>query len=103
MQAADLKSMARAKLRDAQLLCDHKRYDSAFYLCGYAVEIALKARICRTLRWSQYPASNQYQSFKTHDLDQLLGLTGIAVRIQNQYRGSGRPSPDGVSSSETIP
>src|ERR1700674_5701226 len=25
------------------------RFDGAWYLCGYAIELALKARICRTL------------------------------------------------------
>lgn len=45
---ADLKATARARLRDAQVLLRGKRLDGAVYLCGYAVEIALKARICRT-------------------------------------------------------
>jgi hypothetical protein len=87
MQATDLKDMARAKLKDAQLLYNGKRYDSAFYLCGYAVEIELKARICRTLRWSLYPASAQYQSFKTHNLQQLLGLSGIELRVMTRFPG----------------
>ena len=38
----DLKSAARAYLRDATILLREKRYDGAYYLCGYAVELALK-------------------------------------------------------------
>lgn len=51
----DLKAIARARLRDAHLLLRAKRFDGAFYLCGYAVELALKARICRTLKWAGFP------------------------------------------------
>jgi HEPN domain-containing protein len=87
MLLAHLKDMARAKLKDAQLLYNQKRYDSAFYLCGYAVEIALKARICRTLKWPEYRLSSPYQSFKTHDLQHLLGLSGIELRIKTQFHG----------------
>lgn len=47
---SDLTSTARAHLADARLLARNGRYDGAVYVCGYAVEIALKARICRTLK-----------------------------------------------------
>ena len=49
--ASDLYSTAREYLPAAKLLRTGKSYDVAIYLCGYAVEIALKARICRTLNW----------------------------------------------------
>src|SRR5437660_12799334 len=39
----DLRAIARARLRDAQALLRAKRFDGAFYLCGYAVELALKS------------------------------------------------------------
>jgi hypothetical protein len=34
-----------------------ERFDGAFYLSGYAVELALKARICRTLKWRATPST----------------------------------------------
>jgi hypothetical protein len=44
------------------------------------VELALKARICRTLKWSAFPEKRRefegLQTFKTHDLDVLLRLSG---------------------------
>ena len=49
---ADLHGTAREYLRAAKLLRTRRSYDAAVYLCGYAVEIALKARICRTLKWT---------------------------------------------------
>lgn len=48
----DLHGTAREYLRAAKLLRTRHSYDAAVYLCGYAVEIALKARICRTLKWT---------------------------------------------------
>jgi HEPN domain-containing protein len=69
----DLRAIARARLRDAQVLLRAKRFDAAFYLCGYAIELALKARICRTLKWPGFPESAQdfkgFQLVKTHDLE----------------------------------
>lgn len=84
-----LKSISRSRLRDAQVLLRTKRFDGAVYLCGYAVEIALKARMCRSLRWSGFPETQQefrgLQSIRTHDLEILLRLSGIEARIKAKY------------------
>jgi HEPN domain-containing protein len=84
----DIKKIAKARLEDAETLFAAGRYDGAIYMCGYAVELALKARICKTLRWSGYPSTraefNDYRSFKTHDLDVLLHLSGIEDKIKTK-------------------
>jgi hypothetical protein len=81
-----LRSVAGARLRDAKVLLRAKRFDGAFYLCGYAVEVALKARFCRTLRWSEFPETSKefsgLQWLKTHDLEMLLRLSGIEARVR---------------------
>jgi len=85
----ELSAIARARLQDAEVLFSDGRYDGAEYLCGYAVEIALKARICKTLSWSGYPSTNKefqnLQSFKTHDLDVLLSLSGVEAKIKTDH------------------
>src|SRR2546421_11187878 len=85
----DLKSTARARLRDAEVLLKAKRFDGAFYLCGYSVELALKAKICRTLKWHGFPETNKefegLLSIKTHDLEILLRLSGVEDRIKTKY------------------
>jgi len=82
----DLTKIARARLRDAEVLYRSRRYDGAIYLCGYAVEIALKARICRTLSWPGDPSTGgefqNYQSFRTHNLDVLLHLSGVEEKVK---------------------
>ena len=85
----ELKEVAKAKLKDAEVLYQNKRYDSAYYLVGYAVELALKARICRTLKWSGFPETGgefkNLQSFKTHNLEVLLKLSGVEEKIRTNY------------------
>jgi hypothetical protein len=87
---ADLRRIARTRLRDAEVLFRGRRYDGAVYLCGYAVEIAIKARICATLGWAGFPEKGKefegLQSFKTHGLDALLHLSGreAAIRARHQ-------------------
>ena len=83
---SDLTEIARARLKDAEVLLHSRRYDGAIYLCGYAVEIALKAKICLTLSWPGYPSTRgefqNYQTFRTHDLDVLLHLSGVEERVK---------------------
>jgi len=55
----ELRTLARARLKDAQILFAATRYDIATYVCGYAVEMALKARICHTLGWTNFPETNK--------------------------------------------
>ncbi len=85
----ELKRIASARLKDAEILYQGKRYDGAVYLCGYAVELTLKAKICKTLKWSGFPSTNsefqRLQSFKTHRLDLLLSLSGQEGKIKTAF------------------
>ncbi len=87
LDTREIRRIARARLKDAEALVSARRYDGAIYLCGYAVELALKARICRTLKWAGYPSSgsefHDFRSFKTHDLDVLLHLTGREQHVKS--------------------
>ncbi len=80
MDKATLQSNAHIRLEDAQVLYDNKRYDGAAYICGYAVEFALKARICETLNTTTYP--DHLPGFKIHKLETLLFLTGRESHIK---------------------
>lgn len=85
---AELDSLIRGKLEDAELLFREGRYDSSYYLSGYAIELALKRRICLTLGWKEgYPKKKfeNLQSFKTHKLDILLHFSGIEEKIKKEH------------------
>ncbi len=89
---SDMQAVAHDRLRDAEALNAAGRFDGCLYLCGYCVEIALKARICQTLKWTGFPERlgefQAYKSFQTHDLDVLLRLSGVEDEIKTQYVNS---------------
>lgn len=76
----NLREIAAARLQDSDALYKAGRYDGAAYLCGYAIEMVLKASICDTLKWPEFPQTKaefeNYRSFRTHSLDVLLSLSG---------------------------
>jgi HEPN domain-containing protein len=80
--------MARGRLKDAEILMRGRRFDGAVYLCGYAVELAMKARICTVLNWAGFPETTKefanLASFRTHNLAILLRLSGREHRIRSE-------------------
>jgi len=85
MEKIQIDRIVEARLIDAEVLLNSKRFDGSVYLCGYAIELGLKRRICETLKWNEYPTSGKYSTFKTHDLDVLLHLSGIEDNIKIHY------------------
>lgn len=85
----ELKKIALARLKDAEILYKGRRYDGAVYLCGYAIELTLKAKVCKTLKWSGFPSTSSefqgLQSFKTHRLDLLLSLSAQESKIKTTH------------------
>jgi len=83
---ADLKKIALARIKDAECLFASKRYDGARYLSGYAVELSLKARICRHLNCSGFLPPDLddglYRILMTHKFDLLLSLTSLEQRLK---------------------
>ena len=88
-----LRETARERIKDAEALFAAGRYEGAMYICGYAVEIGLKARICKTLHWSDFPQTEsefgghnrKYSPFKIHQLNLLLSYSGREDHIRNQF------------------
>jgi HEPN domain-containing protein len=73
----NLQDLARLRLKEANALFDAGLYDGCVYLAGYAVELALKARICRVLKIATYPAEGFGSSYKVPSLDQLKVLAAL--------------------------
>lgn len=80
-----LKNLALLRRREAQVLFQANLHDGARYLAGYVVELALKARICRLLDFEEYPDTGDFRRlYATHDLDQLLKLSGLSRKMSLQ-------------------
>jgi len=74
----DLQDLARLRLREAEHLYKKGLYDGCVYLCGYVIEFALKARICKVLKLHRYPDEGKgSEVFRKHDFAFLLRLTGL--------------------------
>lgn len=85
---SDIEHISKNRLTDSETLYRAMRYDGSYYLCGYAIELGLKYRICKTLGWTGYPSTSTefqgYTSFKTHNLDILLRLSGIETTVKSK-------------------
>lgn len=83
----DLLKISISRFKEAKVLFGAGHYDGAVYLCGYALEVLLKRHICFSLNWNDgYPKENNefksLTSFKTHDLEILLRLSGLESKIK---------------------
>ena len=97
-------SLANSIIKAAEYLLDGGFYSDAYYLAGYGFELLLKAKICKTLlipdffdfensknrrltvnntRKQKENSGNLYKSFKVHDYEQLLILSGLYTEFSN--------------------
>jgi len=96
-------TLANKKLEVAEFLFKNHFYDDACYLGGYALELLLKAKICKTLlipdffdfdnsKSRKLPTAktrrgekeNLYKPFKVHDYEQLIILSGLYSDFSNK-------------------
>jgi AbiV family abortive infection protein len=72
--------------RDAETLLKNRRWSSAYYLSGYAIECALKACIAKQIRRHQFPDLEAVRYSHTHDLRKLAKLAGLTSALQARSR-----------------
>lgn len=79
---SDLKKLTKARLSTFGLLIKGEDWEMSVYMMALCLELALKARVCRTLNLSEYPY-NEGQGkktkgfFKTHKFDDLALVAGM--------------------------
>ena len=88
----EIKKLAYERLNEAKILCDAGKYDGAFYLAGYSIELMLKAKVCEQMgidnlfdfdekKFSTHGVSDIRQALKTHDIAVLLMLSGLKIKF----------------------
>jgi hypothetical protein len=99
-----LKSLVAQKLKDADVLAANRRYAAAVYIVGYALELALKLKICKLLNFTQgFPedriefmtyqtglnnqallasAITQVRDIRNHNLPRLLFYSGAEYHVK---------------------
>ena len=82
MNRGDFQQLAEEHLRHAKALLDAGLNSGAYYMCGYAVECALKACICsQTSQFDFYPHPRDVQKAWSHNFDDLIGLSGLKPKF----------------------
>jgi HEPN domain-containing protein len=77
-----LQQLAEDRVVDAKALLDAGRWSAAYYLAGYAVECALKACLAKRTNLHDFPDKTFAQKAFTHDLTELLELTGLRIPLR---------------------
>lgn len=78
----DLQRLAEIRLEDAVLLWHNKKASSAYYLAGYAVELALKACAAKLFQDNAIPDKNLVNALYTHSLEQLMTTSGLLPELK---------------------
>jgi len=75
---AEFQEMADQRLAEAKALLDQGKWNGAYYLAGYAVELALKACIIKTLLATDaFPDKEFSKNCYTHAVEKLVGLAKL--------------------------
>jgi hypothetical protein len=87
---ADLQSLAKARILDAEALLDGDRWSFAYYVAGYAVECALKscllARMIHT-GWV-FQEKAKINDCLTHNFGELVSLSGLTDELNAQLESN---------------
>lgn len=95
----DLETLAETRLADAAQLFGGARYSGAYYLAGYAVELAIKACIADVFQADVIPERSFVNAVHTHKLDDLLALADVRQELQEDMRAdAGLAAAWGVAS-----
>jgi hypothetical protein len=84
MNRFDLQKMAEERVADAAALLNAERFQAAYYLCGYAIECALKACIARKVREFDFPDRKVVNDSYVHNLAKLLKVADIDGLLQEE-------------------
>jgi hypothetical protein len=83
---ATLQQLASSRLAEAKVLMREGHFSGAYYIAGYAIEFALKARIAAQFRADEIPDKNLVNNVHTHKLADLLRLAGLETELEAARR-----------------
>ena len=79
-----LQRLATAKVEDARLLHDNRRYSNSYYLYGYGIELGLKACIARQMIAETVPDKAVLRGFLDHEIGKLIALAGLSEALKSE-------------------
>jgi len=87
MFRGDFIKLANIRIKEASFLYKSKNYSGAYYLAGYSIECALKACIAQKTRQHEFPDKKFVNDSYTHNLKDLLRLTGLKIPTDPIWQG----------------
>ncbi len=92
----EIKNSAKERLSEAKILYANGKFNGAFYLAGYSVELMLKAKICERIGIPNLLETNEREQFlnqessvsdirkaiKVHNLWTLLLFSGLKAKFE---------------------
>ena len=88
MNRTELQKLSKIRIKEAKALLDKGLYDGAYYLCGYAVECALKACIAKNVKQYDFPDKKVVNDSYTHDLVKLIRTAGLDSELDTEANKS---------------
>ncbi|MDG6773422.1 HEPN domain-containing protein [Thiomicrorhabdus sp. ZW0627] len=79
-------TLAQARIDDAVVLCNAGKYSSAYYLAGYAIELAIKACISDLFQTGVIPDKGLVNATYVHDIEKLVNTAGLKPVLQQKLR-----------------
>ncbi|MBI1901128.1 MAG: HEPN domain-containing protein [Planctomycetia bacterium] len=86
MLRRELQRLARTRIKEARRLIAAAEYSGAYYLCGLAVECALKASIAKQTQRHEFPDKRRAQEAWDHDLVRLAKVAGLTQAIEHEVQ-----------------
>lgn len=83
---AGLQQLAQIRFDDAVLLLKSGRASSAYYLAGYAAELALKACISKLMQANTIPDKAFINAIYVHKLENLLSTSGLKPQFDKDCK-----------------
>jgi HEPN domain-containing protein len=90
MNRSDLQRLSSARLREARILFRAGEYSGAYYLAGYAIECALKARFAKGVKRYDFPDRKGAGKIFTHKLGELVTLANLDAELLVAIQASSR-------------
>jgi hypothetical protein len=81
----ELHQLAEDRILDAQALLDAGRWSGAYYLCGYAIECALKACIAKRINQHDFPDKELALNSFTHSVSKLADVAGLRDDLDKSH------------------
>ncbi len=101
-----IKALVNKRLDDARILLNNRRYAATIYMSGYALELSLKYRICRIMKFTNgFPENKaefniyyfdttktflrstirELRDIRHHNLPILLRYSGEQINIETNF------------------